>query len=302
MYKLLLILFLSAICLKAEAQQQFIYTQYMFNGLAVNPAYAGTQEAISVTAFSRWQWAGFEGAPRTQTFSIHSPMPNNKVGLGFLATNDQIGVTSRQAIDLMYAYHIAFGKLRVSMGLQAGFTYYAENLDKLSLDNKSDNVFTQSAHVFLPNTGAGIFVYGDRGYVGFSIPELMNNRFDKNNQISTAKQKRHLFLQGGYVIKLNESLKLKPNILLKYVDGAPMEFDLNANLLIKERIWIGTSWRSFDSIDLLFQIQLSNKFQLGYAYDFPTTEIRKSTLGSHELLLNYRIKYKKDKVVSPRYF
>jgi type IX secretion system PorP/SprF family membrane protein len=300
--KNLIILFTIVQSMNAFAQQQVMFTQYMFNGLAINPAYAGSQETLSATGLMREQWTGLDGAPSTQTLSVHSPVKDQKMGLGFMLLHDKIGVTSQTGAYFSYAYKIAFlngGKL--SMGLQGGFTNYNSKFSKVSV---TDPTFSGGdISEWLPNAGAGLFYSTERFYAGASVPQLIQTTFDHTNKDSDSKLMRHYFISAGYVLDLNESLKLKPNVLAKYVKGAPLEIDLNANLLIKELVWVGFSWRSFDSIDAILQLQVNQRLQIGYAYDFATTsDIRKVNSGSHELMINYRLPVFRDRIVTPRYF
>lgn len=284
------------------AQQQVMFTQYMFNGLALNPAYAGSQESLSLTALAREQWRGVEGAPSTQTFSAHSPLREGKIGLGLLFLHDQIGLTNQTGVYGSYAYRISFsGSKTLSMGLQAGFSHFNARYSKLS---ETDPAFAgQDVKELHPNFGFGLYYTTNRWYVGASVPQLAENIFDRKDRNSAINQVRHYFLSAGYVMDLNENLKLKPNLLVKAVGGAPLEFDLNANLLIKNLIWVGASWRSMESIDALVQLQLTDQLQLGYAYDFATTAALHSiNAGSHELMLNYRMGLFKRKIITPRYF
>ena len=285
-----------------RAQQQVMFTQYMFNTLAINPAYAGSAETFSATALMRQQWTGLAGAPSTQTLSMHAPVKNQRMGLGFLFLHDKIGVTGQTGGYISYAYRIPFANGgKFAMGIQGGFTNFNAQYSKVSA---TDPTFAADVKETKPNFGAGFFYYTDRFYAGVSVPQLIQSNFGNSNVInSESKFVRHYFGMIGYVMDLNENLKLKPNVLVKYVYGAPVELDLNANLLIKEVIWVGLSWRSFDSIDALLQIQISSRLQVGYAYDFATQkDIQKVNGGSHELMINYRIPNRRDRVVTPRYF
>lgn len=287
---------------QAMAQQQVMFTQYMFNGLAINPAYAGSQESLSLTALAREQWTGIEGAPSTQTFSAHSPFNQDKIGVGLLVLHDQIGLTEQTGVFGSYAYRIGFKNgHKLSMGLQAGFSHYNSRFSRVS---STDPAFAnQDVREMKPNFGFGLYYTSNRMYIGASVPQLAENIFDRKNKESNINLVRHYFLTAGYVFDLNEALKLKPNLLVKAVEGAPVELDLNANLLIKEVIWVGVSWRSFDSVDALLQLQLTDKLQLGYSYDIATTAALSSiNAGSHELMLNYRLGLSKSKIITPRYF
>ena len=284
------------------AQQQAMFTQYMFNGLALNPAYAGSHETVSATFLAREQWTGIDGAPSTQTFSIHSPIINQGISVGLLLLRDNIGVTDQTGAYASYAYRIPISeKGRLAFGIQGGATLYDAKFSNVSLDNP---VFANGdVNEWHPNVGFGMYYNDDRFYAGISSPQLIENEFDKNNPDSDSKLVRHYFATTGYVFDLDPNLKLKPNLLVKAVEGAPVEFDVNANLLIREIIWVGLSWRSFDSFDGLLQLQLTPQLQLGYAYDFiTTTDLSRVNGGSHELMLNYRFFFDKKKIITPRYF
>ena len=284
----------------ANAQQQAMFSQYMFNGLAINPAYAGSQESLSMTALMREQWVGLEGAPSTQTFSAHTNLKKKRIGVGLMVIHDKIGVTDQTGVFASYAYKIPLNKGTLSLGLQGGFTHYNARFSEVSL---TDPTFqTGDISEFHPNFGAGVYYSTDRFYAGISAPQLVQTNYDKDNQASKAKILRHYFIQTGYVFDLNQNLKLKPNLLIKMVEGAPVEFDLNANLFIHDLIGLGVSWRSMDAIVMLLQIQITEKLQFGYAYDFGTTDLRQAHSGSHEFYLNYRLSFSKSKILTPRYF
>lgn len=301
-YTFFLSLVLASSCTGLFAQQQVMFTQYMFNGLAINPAYAGSHETLSLTALARIQWTSIDGAPRTQTFSAHSPIVNQRMALGGLILHDKIGVTDQTGAYLSYAYRIPVTeKGRLAFGIQAGFSFYKANFSQIS---STDPAFANSdVREMHPNVGAGVYYNTDRFYAGFSVPQLIQSEFDQDNADSDSKLVRHYFATAGYVFDLNSALKLKPNVLLKSVSGAPVELDINANLLIKEIVWVGLSWRSFDSFDALLQLQLTERLMFGYAYDFATTtELSRVNGGSHELMLNYRVPLTKGKIITPRYF
>ncbi|ADR21229.1 membrane protein [Marivirga tractuosa] len=297
-----LILFLMLNISFAYAQQQVMYTQYMFNGLAINPAYAGSHETLSLTALAREQWIGIDGAPSTQTFSAHAPIKSKRIGVGLLFLNDEVGVTSQTGAYGSYSYKINFNdNSTLSMGISGGFTYFDAAFSEVSSVDPS----FQSGDIkeFQPNVGLGLYYYTDRFFAGISTPQVLETTFDKNNEDSDSKLLRHYFASVGYVMDINHFLKLKPHLLVKYVEGAPVEFDVNASVLFQEVVWLGVSWRSFDSIDAILQLQVSNKIQIGYAYDFyTTTDLSRVNVGSHELMLNYRFDFSKNKVVTPRYF
>jgi type IX secretion system PorP/SprF family membrane protein len=300
--KILAFLLAIAFINKAHSQQQVMFTQYMFNTLAINPAYAGSHGTFSATALMREQWSGLDGAPSTQTFSIHAPVRDQKMGLGFLFLHDKIGVTNQTGAYFSYAYKIEFpNEAKLSFGLQGGFTNFNAKFSQIS---STDPTFAGNDVLeWQPNAGAGVFYSTERFYAGLSVPQLIESEFDRENPDSDSRLVRHYFVSSGYVFDLNADLKLKPNVLVKYVNGAPVQLDLNANLLIKEIVWVGMSWRSFDSMDAILQLQVSPRLQLGYAYDFAThSELQRVNSSSHELMLNYRIPTSRDRVVTPRYF
>jgi type IX secretion system PorP/SprF family membrane protein len=211
-------------------------------------------------------------------------------------------VTKQTGVYSAYSYRIPFqngGQL--AFGLQVGFTAYNAQFSKVS---DTDPTFAGDVREVHPNVGGGLFYNTKLFYVGFSAPQLIQNTFDKHNLDSDSKMLRHYFLTAGYVFTLNRQLKLKPNFLVKAVTGAPVQLDLNLNLLIQEVLWVGLSWRSFESIDALLQFHITEKFQFGYAYDFiTTTELSRINSGSHEIMLNYRLlKKKRSRFVTPRYF
>jgi type IX secretion system PorP/SprF family membrane protein len=224
---------------------------------------------------------------------------------------DQIGITDQFTANFSYAYRINFlNYTKLSFGLQVGFNQY--KLDYTQNTNNDPSLFSQNINDISPNAGAGVMWHSDKFYVGFSVPQLFTQTIGDaleapidpiTGEEIQAQLIRHYFLAAGYVFVLNEDLKLKPNVLLKWVEGAPVQLDLNANFLIKELVWVGVSYRSLDSFDALFQIQITPQFQLGYSYDFYTTsDLSSVNSGSHEIMINYVFNIRGDKIVTPRYF
>ncbi|SMD33283.1 type IX secretion system membrane protein, PorP/SprF family [Reichenbachiella faecimaris] len=301
----LIVVGLMALTGRASAQQQAMFTQYMFNQLALNPAYAGIHDGISTSLLAREQWVGFDGAPKTQTFSIHSPIKYRSIALGAVFIRDQIGLTDQFGAYFSYAYRIRVSDFsKLSFGLQASFNQY--KVDYTENIYNDPNLVNQNINDLSPNAGAGLMWHSDRFYLGFSIPQLFSNALYAGGEDAAdpdAKLVRHYFVSGGYVFDLNPNLKLKPNVLFKWVQGAPFEIDINANFLIKDLVWLGVSYRSLDSFDALFQIQVTPQFQLGYSYDFlTTTDLSRVNSGSHEIMINYVFNLKSNKIVTPRYF
>ncbi len=300
-YLVLLIISLCSFGYVVRAQQQVMFTQYMFNQLAINPAYAGIHDGISASMLFREQWVGFEGAPSTQTVSIHSPLNHREASLGAVFVRDKIGITSHFGAHLSYAYRIDFGKSKLSMGLQGSLNQFRVNYTgDATLDPMLNG---GDLNLLKPNVGAGLMWHSDRFYLGASSPQLINQKYDPSNPDVGGELIRHYFLLAGYVFDLGRNLKLKPNMLVKHVEGAPTQIDLNANLLIKELVWVGLSYRSLDSFDFLVQFQISPQWQIGYAFDFATTtDLRRVQSGSHEFMINYIFELPRTKILTPRYF
>jgi type IX secretion system PorP/SprF family membrane protein len=295
-----------AATLQGYAQQHPMFSQYMFNGLVINPAYAGSHESMTTTLAVRSQWTGLKGAPQTQVASLHSPLKFSRSAAGAVFVHDQVSVVNQYMAYGTYAYRIPVSKTgKLSVGAQAGVTYYQANFSELNIitpNNQQDPVFAQNESRVMPNLGIGIYYYSKRSYVGLSLPTLINNRWNNQDAYTQARQKRHYFLSAGHVFTLSPSLKFKPNVLLKWEEGGPFQYDLNANLLIHEIVWIGASYRMDDSIDGLLDLNISNRLSLGYSYGYPISSLAEVQTGTHEVVLNYRISRKKHIVFSPRYF
>jgi type IX secretion system PorP/SprF family membrane protein len=277
----------------------------MFNGLILNPAYAGSDKYLNATLQARQQWMGFTGAPTSQMFSAHGPSANKKTGFGILLERESMGVNQTFNGYLMYAYKVRFKKSTLSLGLQAGVSNYQQRLTDLIIpQGVNDPSFKHNVSYTLPNFGAGLYYNTQHFYIGISVPYLLQNTFDRSNPVLSAKQSRNYFLNTGYVFDIGQSLKLKPNVLIKYVNGAPINVDINVNLLIKEVLWIGGSYRMNNSINPLIEMLVTPKFRIGFAYDIPISKMAGVYSGSPEVMLNYRFvkKKKSSRVLSPRYF
>ena len=296
--KLLTLIIISCSCLcaqRAKAQQEAMYSQYMFNMLALNPAYAGTRDVLAATAMYRRQWVGIDGAPQTSTLSVDGPIPNKNIGLGLQLVNDQIGITKSTGFFGSYAYKIHGRKGTLSIGLQAGGTQFKANFAGVETGQAQDPAFKQYVNKFFVNFGAGAFYYTDKWYIGASIPELLDNQKEINNSI-------HLFVMGGYVFKISEPLKLKTSALIKAVEGAPVEADVSANLWINDLVSGGFMYRTNADFSIMAEVRISPSFQLGYDYDRSTTRLGEFNSGSHEIMVRFQFGVEKNKVSSPRYF
>lgn len=301
MKKLFLGLFLFSLAFTVNAQQDAQYSLYQFNGLIINPGYAGSKEITSTTALYRHQWAGFEGAPRTMSISAHG-LVREKYGLGIYLENDQIGVNNRTNIFASYAYRFMLSNGGIiSAGVQAGLMSY--NADFSSLDtDEVDVVFAQDINKLQPNFGLGVHYYTDNYYVGLSAPHLLETKFNDNNSVESFLN-RHYLLTAGVLIPLNYNIILRPSFLMKTVPShAPVTMDVTLAAIFHDQFWVGLSHRFKDSFDLALQYELTSGIRFGYSYDFPISEINKVSSGSHELMLGYDFSKKTGKVITPRYF
>lgn len=288
----------------ARAQQDPLYSQYMFNTLAVNPAYAGSADVFTALLLSRHQWVGLEGAPSTQTLVAHTPLPSQNMALGLSLLADKIGPTRQTGVYADYAYRIRTGaETRLSFGLKGGVNLYQADLANLAtVDPDAANVNIKSQA--LPNFGFGLFWHAPRYYAGVSLPKLLENELDAASEggMVTAVERRHIFFIAGYVQDLNRSLRFKPSIMLRQVSGAPLSLDVNANFLLRDRIWLGGMYRVGNSIGLLAQYQVNDQFRVGYAFDLTTNRLGAYNGGTHELMLNYDFRFFTGRTVSPRFF
>jgi type IX secretion system PorP/SprF family membrane protein len=291
---------------EVNGQQSPVTTQYMFNNLLINPAYAGSKPFTSAALMVRKQWAGFKGSPTTETASIHGALEDKNVGLGLYVSNDHAGITNRTELFGSYSYTLSFGEAKLAFGLQAGFSYLKSTLSDLIYNDNNDPVYQNNTiNNVLPNFGAGVYFHTDLFYAGISAPLLLS--YDPLKTFSfeiddAHRIRRHYFATSGYVFSLSEQVKLKPSFLIKYVSGAPVQFDINANLLLNNIIWTGVSYRSNDAIALIGEYQLTKKLRIGYSFDYTLSVLRNYSAGSHEFMLGYDFGYKVPKVKTPRYF
>ena len=301
-----LLLAIIMISRQAWAQQNPLFTQYMFNGLVINPAYSGSHESMTTTFALRSQWTGLKGAPQTQVASAHSPLKLSRSAAGAVFVHDEVSVVNQYMAYGTYAYRIPLSRnAKLAVGGQAGVTYYQANLSELNIltsNGQPDPNFYQNESRILPNLGIGMYYYSKKSYIGLSLPTLINNRWNNQDAYTQARQKRHYFLSAGHVFPLGAGLKFKPNVLLKWEEGGPFQYDLNANFLIHEALWIGVSYRMQDSVDGLLELNINKQLSLGYSYGYPISSLAAVQTGTHEVVLNYRINRNKNIVFSPRYF
>jgi type IX secretion system PorP/SprF family membrane protein len=307
---LLLLLVIASSTVKA--QQDAMFTHYMYNTLAVNPGYAGSRDALTVTALHRSQWVGFDGAPTTQTLTLHSPMLNNKMGIGLSVLNDKIGPTNTTAfyLDLAYAIKVS-EKAKLAFGLKGGINVMKADLNSKvnpTLDQQNDPSFESNyKSKILPNFGFGIYYYLPKFYVGVSTPKLLENNFKGNTTTGTTNlisEKRHYFLIAGAVFKINDNVDLKPTTFVKVTNAAPIEADLTASFIFNKKFLLGGMFRTGDALGVLIGYNFTDQFHAGYSFDWSYgNKTFKYNQGSHEIMLSYDFIYKdKQKIRSPRYF
>jgi len=291
-------------CSVLLAQQDPLYSQYMFNTLAFNPAYAGSGDVFTVMALSRHQWVGFEGAPATQTLLAHSPLRSQNLALGLSVLNDKLGPTRQTGVFADFAYRIRTGEhSRLAFGLKGGFNSFQADLAGLStVDPDQANVDIQGK--MLPNFGFGLFWHTPLAYVGLSAPKLLENETVEasNGVLTTGGEERHYFVMGGYVMDLGRDLKFKPSFMARLVAGAPLSLDINANFLLRERIWFGAMYRLGNAFGVLGQYQVNDQLRIGYAFDLTTTKLGAYNAGTHEVMVSYDLRFIKGRTISPRYF
>lgn len=294
----------------SKAQYDPSFTQYMFNEMFINPAYAGSKDAMAVNLLHRQQWVNFPGRPITTTFSLHGPLMNNKMGLGLSVLNESIGKLTRNLVYGSYSYRVKTGKKgTLALGLNAGFENQVNKLSELKATDQGDVQISQNTpSMIAPNFGFGLFYSTKKFYAGLSIPRIIDNSYMFTNG-GSFKQSMKFNVQTftyyftiGRVFEVNEYLKIKPQAMVKMVENAPLQYEMNVNFLIKSLIWAGISYRSGSNLSVILGVQVNPQFIVSYSYDYGTNAIQQYSQGSHEIALGYVFSYKNKKVITPRYF
>jgi type IX secretion system PorP/SprF family membrane protein len=283
------------------AQQDAMYSQYMFNYLSINPGYAGSRDVLSVTGLYRNQWVNVDGAPTTITVTADAPIARERMGIGLSVFSDKIGREANTGVYGTYAYRLRLSqKGVVGFGANVGFTQYSANLAG-AVANQAEGFGNITE--FNPNFGFGIYYSTDKFYLSASLPHLLDSKLGTLQGSKTSSlARKHFFIGAGYVFTINPSVKLKPSLLIKAVEGAPVQADINANVWLIDRIGLGLLYRTGDAFAGLFEFQVTPAFRFGYAYDLTTTRIGAYTAGTHELMLRYEFATNKKKIITPRYF
>lgn len=311
------VLLLSLFCV-AEGQQSSdsskinlgfpVYSQYLQNGLVINPAYTGTREVLSGILSYRMQWMGTSGSPLLQSVSFHSPMKNDKVGLGLLAQFMKYGATRSTSIYGSYAYHIKLKKGKISFGLKGGVDLSNTDYTGLLLNDPDDPVFkTNEKSLILPNFGTGVYYFSDRFFAGLAIPSFISYRRSSNGSVEPYHSfgEYNFIISGGALIPISPVLKFKPSVLIDYSlnDTKQLkQFDINGNFIIADLIWAGGSYRFTEQVAVgILQVQVNNQLMFGFSYDYPVGRMNSYSKGSTEFILRYEFRYKVS-AANPRYF
>ena len=286
------------------AQQDSQYTNYMYNTINVNPAYAGSRGVMSIFGMHRTQWVGLDGAPVTNVASINTPINNSKFGMGISFVNDRIGPSDENAISADISYTIQTSETyKLSFGVKGTANLLNVDYTKLNRYDLTDPQFQNNIdNKFSPNIGAGIYFHSDKLYAGLSVPNFLETEHFDDNVAATAKERMHYYLIGGYVFDLSDNIKFKPAFLTKLVTGAPLQLDLTANFMFNEKFVLGAAWRWDAAVSGLAGFQVNENWMIGYAYDAETTKLSNYNSGSHEIFLRYEFKGKTEKAVCPRFF
>ena len=285
------------------SQQEAQYSQYMYNTISVNPAYAGSRNVLSVLALHRSQWVGLEGAPTTSTFSINTPIPETNLGLGISAISDRIGPTEQTTVSGDISYTIRLSeKTNLSFGAKGTASFFSFDQYKVTPFQANDPKWKSLSSNMSPNFGVGMYLHSDKYYLGLSIPNLMESNFYNDNEIAINSQRMNYYFIGGYVFDVSNWIKFKPAIVSKIVTGAPVQLDLSGNALFMDKFVLGAAYRVDAALTGLAGFQVNDALFVGYSYDFDTTNLSRYNIGSHEVFIRYEFIFKKDKLVSPRFF
>jgi type IX secretion system PorP/SprF family membrane protein len=315
MKKLAIILGLFLATISVEAQRDALYSQFMFNRLVINPGYSGSRDMLTMTLLNRYQMVGFgQGTPRTLTFSAHTPLRNEKVGLGFYVYADQTGPFTDVGFMGNYAYRVRLFRGTLSMGLQAGFNQVNVDWDAVEMRDGDDPVIlSRPKNKLQPDANFGVYYYTKLYYLGVSSKQLFESQYGKveyDNGLSTyATLARHFYGIAGMAIPLTDRIVFRPGMMLKYTKNAPLNFDLNASFLFNNLIWVGASYRtnrnaitSKNAIVMMLELNLTENWRLGYSYDAYLNELKTYSQGSHEVMISYDLNLFQPRVLTPRYF
>ncbi|WP_264529965.1 type IX secretion system membrane protein PorP/SprF [Flavobacterium sp. N502540] len=286
------------------AQQDAQFTQYMYNTININPAYAGSRGVMSIFGLYRTQWVGLDGAPETSSFSLNTPI-NNNVGLGVSLVNDKIGPTNENNISADFSYSIpTSATAKLSFGIKGSANIFKLDPTKLNPEHQGDTQFQDFQNKFAPNIGAGVYWHTDKAYVGLSVPNFIQTTRYDDNDYSIYKDRINYYFIAGYVFNLNryETIKFKPALMTKMVEGSPLQVDASANFMFNDKFVIGVAYRWSASFSALAGFQITDSMYLGYSYDRETTRLVNYNSGSHEIFLRFEFLKNYSRITSPRFF
>ena len=279
---------------RAFAQQLPQYSNYMINDYVLNPAIGGSNSYFEGKSNNRYQWIGITDAPRTYVLSVDGPTKSLNMGLGGILFTDIVGPTRRTGFYLSYAYHLKVSpKVRVSFGLSAGILQFMVDASKIQLHDQGDMVISNGVQsVLMPDFGAGVYAYSTdkKWYAGASVPQIFQEqiKFFNAQTSSLSKLATHMYVTGGYKFTLNDEFKLEPSTCIKFVNPAPVQFDLGLRAIYKDMIWLGGSYRYMDAVSAMIGYTLMQNITFAYSYDFTTTDIRKYSSGTHEIMIGIK--------------
>lgn len=294
------LVFLAALPSQLHAQQLPLYSQYMFNTLEINPAYAGFKQSIQFTSIYRKQFNGIKDSPQTALVSGDMPIGDTKLGVGLKIVDDRISITKTLGAQGSLSYRIEGDNSNIAFGLQVGAVNYKADFSRLNITNAGDPVFAQNLNALTANFGTGIFYNTDKFYAGLSVPNLVRTHLrqvDVALSEYTVKQNAHMYLNAGYLITLNDNFILKPSFLLRGVKGIPLNYDINANLFFREIMSGGISYRSHSALVGLLDFRLIPTLRLGYAYDYNLGRLNNFAKATHEIILRYHIPFDRDELM-----
>lgn len=303
--KILTILILFTTCI-AFAQQDPLFSQYMFNKMAINPGYAGSREMPSVDILYRYQWVNIQGGPKTITASMHSPLSNEHLAVGMNVYNDRIGPLSYTGAMATFAYRIIFPSSKLSFGLQAGVKNNRVIFGDFNVFDKDEPFLTTDiTKKLIPDANFGVYYYTDKFYAGISSQQLLQNQslvfIDNTGNKQFTRLLTHFYAMSGVAVPLNDNIVFRPSILAKFVKNAPPQLDINASFLFRDTFWLGVTYRTEKAVSFIAEFNATQNLRIGYSYDIWMNELKSYNSGSHEIRLSYDLNNNK-RLLTARYF
>ena len=290
-------------CYAGFAQQDAQFTQYMYNTININPAYAGSRGVMSIFGLHRTQWVGLDGAPTTNAFSLNTPINNSNLGIGLSVVSDKIGPTNDNTVSADISYTIPVSEnYKLAFGIKASGNIFNLDTSKLTPAQQNDPNLNNFNNEFSPNFGAGVYLHSEKLYLGLSVPNFLQDSKYSDNDVAVFQERMNFYAIGGYVFDLSPSIKFKPAFITKVVTGSPLQVDASANFLFFDKLMLGGAYRWDAAVSALAGFQITDGLFIGYSYDMETTKLRRYNSGSHEVFLRFELFNKVSKMVSPRFF